>query len=81
METTALSPQAEALSRACQIAGNQSALALKLGKTKAAISRWKSEQVPAEVCPEIERLTGVRCEELRPDVNWDVLRGTKRKAK
>lgn len=31
---------------------------------------------PAEHCPVCERLTSgkVRCEELRPDVAWDVLR-------
>jgi DNA-binding transcriptional regulator YdaS (Cro superfamily) len=42
--------------------------------SKASISRWKKERVPAEVCPDIEALTGMRCEELRPDVNWGVLR-------
>lgn len=38
---------------------------------------WKSRgNVPAEHCPAIERATGgkVRCEELRPDVAWEVLR-------
>jgi DNA-binding transcriptional regulator YdaS (Cro superfamily) len=49
-------------------------LAKKLGRTKAAVSRWLEERVPAEVCPDIEKLTGVPCEELRPDVNWSVLR-------
>lgn len=48
-------------------------LARKLGRTRGAVNQWK-KQVPAEVCPEIERLTGVRCEELRPDVAWGVLR-------
>lgn len=42
------------------------------------LSQWKNggRQVPAERCPQIERATGgaVRCEELRPDVAWDVLR-------
>jgi DNA-binding transcriptional regulator YdaS (Cro superfamily) len=42
--------------------------------SKASISRWKREQVPAEWCPDIEELTGVACERLRPDVNWTVLR-------
>ena len=34
--------------------------------------------IPAEHCPAIERATGgaVRCEELRPDVAWSVLRAT-----
>jgi DNA-binding transcriptional regulator YdaS (Cro superfamily) len=36
---------------------------------------WKARgKVPAEHCPAIERATGVRCEELRPDVPWEVLR-------
>ena len=35
------------------------------------------KQIPAERCPTIERLTerAVTCEELRPDVEWHVLRG------
>ena len=40
------------------------------------VSQWASgaRAIPAERCPDIERATGVRCEELRPDVNWAVLR-------
>lgn len=38
-----------------------------------------SREFPAEYCPTIERATMekgtvVRCEELRPDVDWNVLR-------
>lgn len=51
------------------------ALARQLGRTKGAVFQWQKERVPAEVCPSIERLTGVRCEELRPDIEWHVLRG------
>ncbi|WP_373766364.1 transcriptional regulator [Glaesserella sp.] len=44
------------------------------------VSFWASgkRQVPAEHCPEIERFTNgkVTCEELRPDVNWAVLRNS-----
>ncbi len=34
--------------------------------------------VPAEHCPAIERATAgaVRCEDLRPDVDWSVLRSS-----
>ncbi|WP_390342332.1 transcriptional regulator [Variovorax boronicumulans] len=64
--------------RAARIVGSQTALAAALGVTKAAVGQWKEEgrRVPAEHCPSIERLTAgaVRCEELRPDVAWDVLR-------
>ncbi len=38
---------------------------------------WKKRgRVPAEHCPAIERATGgaVRCEDLRPDIEWGVLR-------
>lgn len=44
------------------------------------ISQWrtKAREVPAERCPAIERATNgvVTCEELRPDIDWAVLRGT-----
>jgi DNA-binding transcriptional regulator YdaS (Cro superfamily) len=72
--------QIAALERACAQAGSQTELARELGRTKAAISRWKREQIPAEVCPAIERLTGVTCEELRPDIEWNVLRNSKKAA-
>lgn len=36
---------------------------------------------PADYCPDIEALTGVRCEDLRPEVNWAALRKTPRKVK
>ena len=46
----------------------------------ALISQWKTgaRQVPAERCPVIERATAgnVRCEDLRPDVDWAYLRAT-----
>lgn len=63
---------------AADIVGSQVALAAALGVTKAAVSQWKDEgrRVPAEHCPEIERLTGgkVRCEDLNGDVDWAFLR-------
>jgi DNA-binding transcriptional regulator YdaS (Cro superfamily) len=66
------------LDQAAEIVGSQAALASALGVTKSAVNQWKDEgrRVPAEKCPAIERLTGgrVRCEDLRPDVAWDVLR-------
>lgn len=66
------------IDRAAGIVGSQKALADALGVSKAAVGQWKDEgrRVPAEHCPQIERMTGgqVRCEELRPDVAWEVLR-------
>jgi DNA-binding transcriptional regulator YdaS (Cro superfamily) len=63
-----------AIERAFAAAGGMAALAKSLGRTRMGVWHWKKGQVPAELCPEIERLTGVRCEELRPDVSWGVLR-------
>lgn len=65
--------------RAVEIVGTQVLLAAALGVSKSAVGQWKEEgrRVPAEHCPVIERLTAgaVRCEELRPDIEWHVLRG------
>lgn len=66
------------LDTAILIAGSMQALATALGVTKGAVFQWKmpSRKVPAEHCPAIERMTAgrVRCEELRPDVDWAYLR-------
>lgn len=49
--------------------------AAHIGVAQSTVSMWKSRgRVPAENCPAIERETGVRCERLRPDIPWDVLR-------
>lgn len=54
-------------------------LAHAIGVSQVMISQWISgvKAVPAERCPPIEQATGgmVRCEELRPDIPWGVLRG------
>ncbi|WP_019700416.1 helix-turn-helix domain-containing protein [Paracidovorax oryzae] len=66
------------IAKAARIVGSQRALAAALGVTKGAVWQWKEDdrQVPAEHCPHIERLTSgnVRCEDLRPDVDWGYLR-------
>jgi DNA-binding transcriptional regulator YdaS (Cro superfamily) len=41
-----------------------------------AVKQWRIAGVPEKYCPRIERVTGTRCEALRPDVEWAVLRGT-----
>src|SRR5690606_31424681 len=81
MEALTITP----LEEACAAVGGPSRLAVLLTErgrptSKASISRWKKERVPAEACPDIEDLTGVTCERLRSDVNWPVLR-KRRKAK
>ena len=54
-------------------------LARELGVPAVLISQWSRgvRRVPAERCVQLEEATGgaVRCEDLRPDVNWAVLRG------
>lgn len=68
----------EALEKAISTIGSMKALGDSLGISKGAVSQWKDHgrRVPAEHCPQIEMLTEgkVRCEDLRPDVNWSVLR-------
>lgn len=58
--------------------GSLSALSAAIGAHAPDVSRWASgeRRVPAEHCPAIELETGglVRCEEMRPDVLWNVLR-------
>lgn len=67
----------EALQRAIDLLKGPNALASAIGVSTSAPHMWKKRQrVPAEYCPAIERATSgaVRCEDLRPDVAWDVLR-------
>ncbi len=66
-----------AINEAIERAGGIVALSKALNvKGHAVVHNWRLTQVPAKHCPDIEKLTGVRCEELRPDVNWSVLRTT-----
>jgi DNA-binding transcriptional regulator YdaS (Cro superfamily) len=63
------------LSMAIDHVGSLSAFAEAVNApSRQAVQQWKVTQVPAAYCPDIERITGVRCEKLRPDVNWGVLR-------
>lgn len=60
--------------------GSNRDLARAVGVSDVIVSQWKTgtRQVAAERCPSIERATGgqVRCEDLRPDVDWAYLRAT-----
>lgn len=68
----------EALDKAVSIVGSMQSMADELGVTKGAVGQWKIDgrRIPAEHCPAIERLVAgqVRCENLRPDVDWGYLR-------
>ena len=71
--------RAEHLKRAIQrlggLRGAQTALGLKSYQV---LQQWRLTRVPAEYCPQIERITSgaVRCEDIRPDVDWAYLRAT-----
>lgn len=73
----------QALERAIEIAGGQSALAEKIGKKQAHVAMWlKRRKVPAEVCADIEGATdgAVTRQSLRPDVFRDPPRQPRKKA-
>lgn len=58
-------------------AGGAAAVAAELRLGVSAVNNWPLRgQIPAEHCPSLERLSGGkrRCEEMRPDVEWQVLR-------
>lgn len=76
-------PRAESeIERAIRLAGGPTALARLLkarGHDKvnshATVSQWAiTGSVPAEYCPDIEDITGVLCEGLRPTTNWGLVR-------
>lgn len=66
------------IKRAFEAAGGLTKLAAAIGVSPQRLGNWLARGVPAEHCPAIERATGgaVRCEELRPDVDWAAIRGT-----
>lgn len=65
-----------ALKNYCLPIGRKVSLALALKVSPQVISNWIRRGVPAEHCPAIEKATAgaVRCEDLRPDVDWAYLR-------
>lgn len=42
------------------------------------VQQWLVNGVPAEYCPPIEKLTGVRCEDLNDKVDWAFIRSNKK---
>lgn len=79
-------PQQLALDRAIDAVKGKTALMRKLNErgwdigSHNTITQWRETKVPEKYCPDIEDLTGVRCEELCPTVNWAVLRNVSKKA-
>ena len=75
----AMDQRTDHLQRFIDTAGSLRAAAEILGvRSYQVVQQWRLTRVPAEYCPAIERATqgAVRCEDLRPDVDWGVLRGT-----
>ena len=69
------------IKRAIDALGSGAALASAIGRSPQFVSQLLKgdRDVPADLCPVIEEATrsagqAVVCEELRPDVRWDVLR-------
>jgi DNA-binding transcriptional regulator YdaS (Cro superfamily) len=60
------------ITTAIKAAGGQVKLAQAIGVSQSLVSLWASGRlvVPIETCPKIELATGVRAEQLRPDVLW-----------
>lgn len=56
------------LLEAIELAGGQGPLADAIGVSLQAVGQWKRDGVPALRCRAIEAETGVRAEDLRPDV-------------
>ena len=80
-------PPQEAAERAIEVLGGQVSAARILVKDgrHQTIQSWLKNRVPADYCPLIERETAalgktVRCEELRPDIEWSVLRAVPKQA-
>ncbi len=69
----------ESLNAAAKAVGNQARLAELLDVSSSAIWQWKQSEVPPEHCPAIEKMTGIRCENLNSTVDWSYLRGTELK--
>ncbi|CAN5714930.1 hypothetical protein BH10PSE18_BH10PSE18_08050 [soil metagenome] len=66
-----------AAEKAVKLLGGPVVAARRLGVERyQTVQSWMRNRVPAEYCPLIERelSASMRCEDLRPDVAWDVLR-------
>lgn len=64
------------IDKAIRLAGGVTALGERMGLSPQVVSNWRARGVPAERCPALEHITAgaVRCEDLRPDISWGVLR-------
>lgn len=71
-----------ALDEAIRLAGGMTRMAQDLNLSgHSVVYQWTKTRIPADHCMAVERLTGVKCERLRPDLDWDVLLSRPRKRK
>jgi DNA-binding transcriptional regulator YdaS (Cro superfamily) len=59
------------IDRAIEAVGSQANLARAINVLSQHITNWRERGIPADRCPSIEAASGVRCEELRPDLTWN----------
>lgn len=73
---------AKHLEEAARRYGSEASLARALNVSRGAFNQWKKDgrEVPAKHAPTIEKLTGVKSEDLCPSVPWSVIRKNKAKA-
>ncbi|MDW3684878.1 Cro/CI family transcriptional regulator [Cupriavidus sp. CV2] len=66
------------IERAIEIAGGKTKLARAIGVTPQMVSQWSRKEKPKPIsvarCAQIEKLTGVPCEQLNPDEDWEAIR-------
>jgi len=68
----------EGLAKAIALLGGRASLARAIGVQRGMIWQWEHNgvRITPAACPLIEKATGgqVRCEELRPDISWELVR-------
>jgi DNA-binding transcriptional regulator YdaS (Cro superfamily) len=65
----------DALRRAIEVAGGLAKLGRMIDCSIQQVWNWTvSGRAPVSACPKIEAATGVPCEELRPEINWEYMR-------
>lgn len=76
MKTPNPHPGAPALRAAIKAAGGITKLAELLGDgtRSQTIANWMTRGVPLERCVIIQKVTGIRCEDLNPDIDWKTMR-------
>ena len=60
------------IDRLVKRAGSQAAIARALGLFNQNVQNWVVRgNIPADHCAKLEKLYGLRCEDMRPDFKWE----------